>query len=315
MLIRWVTKEDKPAWLELSKEYDAYVSELTEDMSRWYDGFNVYMDSKINKFNAICAVSRMSGKINGVLAFSKTKNSITFFAINKTADFDNTADKLLTVALRQLDTHKDIYVWLPQSENAYLQKAVYTYLKKGFTIDSDGTDGGVIGKKLVRLATTEKRGGSFHYDYDGYNKYSKVMNCLCCNNAPAPASNVDIVEFKHSYATAERDAQGRLFGKCHVLIKRHYVNLEDIPFEYMAGFMSEVQLVGKALRKVTGAIKINYEIHANSGPHIHCHLFPRYLDDDFASAPIDYRIYEPSPYESDEEFNWFVEQMRKELNG
>ena len=81
----------------------------------------------------------------------------------------------------------------------------------------------------------------------------------------------------------------------------------------MVGFMSEVQLVGKALHKVTGAVKINYEIHSNSAQHIHCHLFLRYLDDDFPSAPIDYRVCEPSPYESKEAFLWFLEKMRGEL--
>ena len=47
---------------------------------------------------------------------------------------------------------------------------------------------------------------------------------------------------------------------------------------------------------------------------VHIHLFPRYLDDDFPSAPIDYLVSEPAPYESYEEFLWFVEQMRKELS-
>jgi diadenosine tetraphosphate (Ap4A) HIT family hydrolase len=70
---------------------------------------------------------------------------------------------------------------------------------------------------------------------------------------------------------------------------------------------------GKALRKVTGAEKINYELHSNSGAHLHIHLFPRYLDDEFPSAPIDYRLTEPAPYESYDEYLWFIEQMRKEL--
>lgn len=74
------------------------------------------------------------------------------------------------------------------------------------------------------------------------------------------------------------------------------------------------QRVSKVLRKVTGAEKINYEMHSNSGAHLHIHLFPRYLDDEFPSAPIDYRLTEPVPYESYEEYLWFVEQMRKELD-
>lgn len=82
----------------------------------------------------------------------------------------------------------------------------------------------------------------------------------------------------------------------------------------MSGFMYDVQRTAEVLHKITGAVKINYEIHANSGPHTHCHLFPRYLDDDFPSAPIDYRITEPSPYESEEEFLWFFKEMQKLLN-
>lgn len=61
------------------------------------------------------------------------------------------------------------------------------------------------------------------------------------------------------------------------------------------------------------ARKTNYEIHGNSGPHLHCHLFPRYLDDFFPKAPIDYRIVEPSPHENESEFNWFIENYRKKL--
>jgi len=46
---------------------------------------------------------------------------------------------------------------------------------------------------------------------------------------------------------------------------------------------------------------------------LHIYLFPRYLDDEFPSSPIDYRLTEPAPYESYKEYMWFVEQMRKEL--
>lgn len=82
----------------------------------------------------------------------------------------------------------------------------------------------------------------------------------------------------------------------------------------MSIFMSDVQKVAKALHKVTNAVKINYEIHGNSMPHLHVHLFPGYLDDNFPSAPIDYRITEPSPYENEDELQWFIEQIRKELS-
>ncbi len=36
------------------------------------------------------------------------------------------------------------------------------------------------------------------------------------------------------------------------------------------------QPVSKALAAVTGAVKLIYEIHGNSLPHLHMHFFPRY---------------------------------------
>jgi diadenosine tetraphosphate (Ap4A) HIT family hydrolase len=128
-----------------------------------------------------------------------------------------------------------------------------------------------------------------------------------------PEGTADVAELKYSWVTASRIAQGRLFGKCCVIAKYHNELFYDMPRGLMADFMADVQRTAKVLHQVTNAVKINFEIHGNSAPHLHCHLFPRYLDDDFPSAPIDYRITEPSPYESDEEYRWFVEEMRKGL--
>jgi diadenosine tetraphosphate (Ap4A) HIT family hydrolase len=122
-----------------------------------------------------------------------------------------------------------------------------------------------------------------------------------------------IKELEHSWVECYEEAQGRLFGKCHVLSKKHSEHFYDMSIEDMSNFMSDVQRAAKALHTVTGAVKINYEIHGNSMPHLHVHLFPRYLDDSFPSGPIDYRITEPSPYEDSEEFNWFVSKMRELL--
>lgn len=104
-----------------------------------------------------------------------------------------------------------------------------------------------------------------------------------------------------------------MFCKMYVMPRVHVCHFEDMTHDDMVGFMSEGQRVGAALRKVTGAVKINYEMHSNSGPHLHIHLFPRYLDDDFSSLPIDYNLREPAPYEDFCEFLWFVERMREEL--
>lgn len=169
---------------------------------------------------------------------------------------------------------------------------------------------------LVKCANNqiEPKGGSFHYKFPQYVELSCKDRCPCCNDLPMPDELEDIATLEYSWISIEPSAQGKLFGKCVVGAKYHSVHFYDMPKEEMANYMHDVQKVSEVLHKVTGAVRINYEIHCNSGPHLHCHLFPRYLDDDFPSAPIDYRITEPSPYESEEEYRWFINEMRKHLH-
>ncbi len=314
MLIRWATKEDKTAWMQLADN----VADIFRNPTMSTDkDFHNYMDGKLSKFEALIAVDRMSGNCLGIIGFSRTYNRITWFGVFEKYRGKGIGTRLLTTALRHLDNTKTITVETYRADYPKGLAARKVYHKLGF-IDEDNTVFDHLGNPICRMEiapTNEKRGGSFHYNYPSYNKYSKKEFCLCCNNFPPPASHVDIVELQYSYVTAEKEAQGKLFGKCHVLSKLHVVDFEEMPREYMIGFMTDIQTAAKALHKITGAIKINYEIHSNTGPHIHCHLFPRYLDDDFPSRCIDYNITEPSPYESEEEFNWFVEQMRKEIVG
>jgi diadenosine tetraphosphate (Ap4A) HIT family hydrolase len=66
--------------------------------------------------------------------------------------------------------------------------------------------------------------------------------------------------------------------------------------------MRDAQHVSRALASVTGAVKLNYEIHGNSLPHLHMHFFPRYPGDAFEGGPIDPRravqpTYAPGEFE------------------
>ena len=309
MLISLAASEDKPAWLALSQEYDKYIKNL----DLWYDGFDEYMNNKIKKNAAVIAVDRMSGRCNGLIAFSKAYNRITFFGISENADFTETANRLLTVALRQLDTNKDATAILPEGVCPMLKKIISICEKHDFVIANDEIIQGVNHHNLVRKATTEKRGKSFHYRYSDFIQTSQKENCPCITEPESDDKTDDILKNDIFWIHGEYPGQGRLFGKLCVIPMEHYFHFEDMPETDAAVFMIEVQRVGKALRKVTGAVKINYEMHANSGAHIHIHLFPRYLDDDFPSAPIDYRVSEPAPYESYEEYLWFIERMREEL--
>jgi diadenosine tetraphosphate (Ap4A) HIT family hydrolase len=53
--------------------------------------------------------------------------------------------------------------------------------------------------------------------------------------------------------------------------------------------MRDIQKVSKALSVVTAAVKLNYEIHGNTLPHLHMHFFPRYPGDPFEGRAIEPR--------------------------
>jgi diadenosine tetraphosphate (Ap4A) HIT family hydrolase/predicted GNAT family acetyltransferase len=261
----------------------------------------------------LTAVDYMSGSNMGFICFSRMENKTSWFAVSEKYRGKGVGSRLLKTALRQLDTNKDVSVdtFVDGYEPGMAARALYE--KFGFVEKNLFEYDGNPRCTMVRPASEEKRGGSFHFRYPDFIKAAQKENCPACNNEPMPDGMIDIILTDKICVGGEYPGQGRLFGKCYVMPMEHYFHFEDMPETDAAFFMNEVQRVGKALRKVTGAVKINYEMHANSGAHLHIHLFPRYLDDDFPSAPIDYRISEPAPYESFEEYLWFVEQMRKEL--
>ena len=47
--------------------------------------------------------------------------------------------------------------------------------------------------------------------------------------------------------------------------------------------------VAAAVASVVCPVKMNYEIHGNTLPHLHLHLFPRHVEDPFLGGPVDPR--------------------------
>ncbi|HSR03895.1 MAG TPA: GNAT family N-acetyltransferase, partial [Proteiniclasticum sp.] len=220
MLIRWVTKKDRQAWIELS----GTVAELFNSSPMNPDQvFHDYMTRKIERFEALAAVDRMSGRVLGIIGFSRSGNRISWFAVQPDSRGKGIGQRLLQTALRHLDNTKNVTVVTFTDEHPEGQAARVVYGKNGF-IDS-GVFMDENGNKrciMKRLPSNENRGGSFHYRFTDYDRDSKVENCPCCNHTQGPDYLVDIAELEHSIAVAEKIAQGKLFGKCHVLIRNHY---------------------------------------------------------------------------------------------
>ena len=151
---------------------------------------------------------------------------------------------------------------------------------------------------------------SFHTNYERWLEFSKEENCPVCLNLPAPEDDVDIWEFPTSWLCAH--PRVCLKGTCYLLLKPHAVELFELDEEILLSYMKEAQISAKALKEVTNAMKINYELHGNTMPHMHMHLFPRYLDDPFPGQPIDYHKIEPPVYK-DGEFQKLVEELKDKI--
>jgi diadenosine tetraphosphate (Ap4A) HIT family hydrolase len=121
-------------------------------------------------------------------------------------------------------------------------------------------------------------------------------NCpICRRGGPLDV----IAELDASWVTMSEAAPMR--GYACVVFRRHAVELHDLSPAEGAAFMQEVQRVSGAVAVATGAVKLNYEIHGNTLPHLHLHVFPRYPGDPFEGGPIDPRavrgpVYAPGEF-------------------
>ena len=75
-------------------------------------------------------------------------------------------------------------------------------------------------------------------------------------------------------------------GNVTVFAKRHVVEPYELPGEELEAFFATVATVARAIDAVVRPVKINYEIHGNTNPHLHLHVFPRYIGDPFEGGPI-----------------------------
>jgi len=311
MLIRWATEDDLPAWYELATEVSEifqHPADMGEELRSGKRGFG-----SAGRYEMLTAVDYMSAVNMGFICFSRKDNSITWFAVSEKYRGKRAGDRLLKTALRHLDTDKDITVTTFTADYPQGTAARKLYNRYGFTEEKPTDQNGFPRSLLTRPATSEKRGGSFHHRYTEYIKEAQEETCPVCNDEPSPDGQYPIEINDKVWIMAEYPGQGRLFGKMYVMPVKHTFHFEDMSDDDAEKFISEVRRVGRALRKVTGAIKINYEMHSNSGAHLHIHLFPRYLDDDFPGMAIDVHQKEPAPYETFEEFQWFITRMKDEL--
>jgi diadenosine tetraphosphate (Ap4A) HIT family hydrolase len=107
---------------------------------------------------------------------------------------------------------------------------------------------------------------------------------ICIHQKP-----LDVVAtLEASWVTMQEAAP--VSGYVCLVSRLHAVELHDLPEATASAFMRDAQRVSRALKAATRAVKLNYEIHGNSLPHLHMHFFPRYRGDRFESQPINTKL-------------------------
>jgi diadenosine tetraphosphate (Ap4A) HIT family hydrolase len=119
-----------------------------------------------------------------------------------------------------------------------------------------------------------------------------------------------VAELPTSYLTSS--PHGATRGNCTLFLKRHAVELYELSADEAFAFMRDLQSAAEVIQRITGAVKMNYEIHGNTIPHLHLHLYPRFRGDPFENGPINPRLVQESPYEAGE-FEAFVQKLQAGL--
>ena len=101
-------------------------------------------------------------------------------------------------------------------------------------------------------------------------------------------------------------------GYACLVFARHAVELHELTDAEGAAFMRDIKRVSAAISSITEPVKMNYEVHGNTAPHLHVHFFPRYRGDQFEGGPINPRVAKRPAY-APGEFERFRERLEAAL--
>ena len=110
------------------------------------------------------------------------------------------------------------------------------------------------------------------------------QGCVICQSGVP----LDVIaELPSAWVTAAREAP---LPHYVCVVSRRHVNepFELTPAE-QSRFWLDAMAVAAAVHALAQPIKMNYEVHGNTLPHLHLHLFPRTVDDPYVGGPVDPR--------------------------
>ena len=129
-----------------------------------------------------------------------------------------------------------------------------------------------------------------------------AKGCPFCPMEPWSAR----VELRASWVLIPDEAV--LPGYVLVVSKRHVIEPYELSPDESAQFWADAMRAAAAVASVIQPVKVNYEIHGNTIPHLHLHIFPRFRGDPFERSPIDPHGVTPIRRSADE-----IEALRRAI--
>ncbi|GAB6109112.1 NUDIX hydrolase [Fusibacter bizertensis] len=159
MLIRYATTKDIPSWQLLAKDVaDIFrAPHMPEDPE-----FLAYIESKIQKNEALVAIDLVTQNCMGVIGFSKENNRISWFGVFKQNIGKGIGSKLLKSTLDILDRTKEITVETFRDNYGPGAAARHVYKKFGF-IDQDNTLYDNLGNEICKMVLKPYMEQTFSY--------------------------------------------------------------------------------------------------------------------------------------------------------
>jgi diadenosine tetraphosphate (Ap4A) HIT family hydrolase/GNAT superfamily N-acetyltransferase len=121
---------------------------------------------------------------------------------------------------------------------------------------------------------------------------------------------VTLVRTGHALIRLSRNQRAR--GYCVVVAARHVVEPFELPVAESRAFFDDVLATAAAVQRTCAPVKVNYEILGNAIPHLHCHVFPRYVDDGAPAGPLAL-FADPPVHLPEAEFRDLATELRKAL--
>ena len=111
--------------------------------------------------------------------------------------------------------------------------------------------------------------------------------CPMCGNRGAAETEHGIRFFEGAFADVYLQKRAPQRGYGIAIWKRsHAAEPTDLAPHERDGYFAEVFAAGAALLRLTSAAKMNYEVLGNSVPHLHTHIFCRFVDDPAPGRPL-----------------------------